>query len=529
MAKKYLSIEMGERIIQVAVFDKKGKNHQLTDSFLLDTPMGAVSDGQLENLEALENVIYTAAKQRGIAQLSGVTFVLTSSRIASREVSLPKMNAKRIKSVVTMSATEYFPVDLTNYHIAHSVLDPLQSGDKDLRVMITAVPRPVISGYIALATKLAIPLQAIDFVSNSHYQALRQMGTVGTVMNVKLNSRTTLITFMRDNTLLLQRSFPFGGDDLLSVVSQAASLQEGNSVQALSLASDASWLEANTTAEQRNEAMERLLASLGRSLDFFKSTYQSENVEKIVIMGDCASICGIRDAFSVATGLPTSSLADVPNVIKLNAQADQTAPFIGCIGSMIAPLELIPEDMINLKKKTDSKKGSVLSGTLLFVASLAASAYIVFGAYTDYMTLVDTRDQKQDRLDFLAAEGVIETYDSYVEYNTMHDNFELLEANLDTPNNELRSFFEELELKMPSDMMVFTATCTADSVSMNVEVPSMEVAAVVISQLRSFNSIDVITVSSVTEEEDELGIVNASFSIVAEYAEPVEETEEATA
>ena len=67
----------------------------------------------------------------------------------------------------------------------------------------------------------------------------------------------------------------------------------------------------------------------------------------------------------------------------------------------------------------------------------------------------------------------------------------------ETPNAQLVAFFEELEEKMPSQILLLSAVCTPESVSMNVTVPGLEEAAVVLSQLRSFKSLSQVNVSGI--------------------------------
>lgn len=75
---------------------------------------------------------------------------------------------------------------------------------------------------------------------------------------------------------------------------------------------------------------------------------------------------------------------------------------------------------------------------------------------------------------------------------------------------------------MPSSILVLSATCDSKGVTMNITVPSFNEAAVVISQLRSFDSIAVIQVSTIAEKKDEAGATTASFSVSCGYPAPQE-------
>ena len=121
MAGKAISIEIGYSLTRVCEVDYKAKTHRVYKHFTISTAEGVINDGVLtpppEYVEALgkalaENKI--KAKQ--------VVFSITSGRIASREVTIPFVKENRIADVVNANASDYFPVDLSQYQLAYSIL-----------------------------------------------------------------------------------------------------------------------------------------------------------------------------------------------------------------------------------------------------------------------------------------------------------------------------------------------------------------------------------------------------------------------
>ena len=83
-------------------------------------------------------------------------------------------------------------------------------------------------------------------------------------------------------------------------------------------------------------------------------------------------------------------------------------------------------------------------------------------------------------------------------------------------------FLEEMERKMPSSLLLMSAVCDEQGVTLNIVTPGMEEADVVIKQLRSFASIQQMDVSTITEITDEGGISSATFSVRCGYNQPEE-------
>ena len=83
-----LNIEIGERIIKVCETAPHGKGYRILSHFLLTTPAGTVTDGQILAAEEVAGVLGAALSERGLSGCS-VVFSVETGRIPSREVMLP--------------------------------------------------------------------------------------------------------------------------------------------------------------------------------------------------------------------------------------------------------------------------------------------------------------------------------------------------------------------------------------------------------------------------------------------------------
>jgi type IV pilus assembly protein PilM len=93
-------------------------------------------------------------------------------------------------------------------------------------------------------------------------------------------------------------------------------------------------------------------------------------------------------------------------------------------------------------------------------------------------------------------------------------------------NDDLVEFIGELEQKMPSEINVLTISASETSVNLNIEVTSKAAVADVIAQLRTFDTITVGNLSTITETKDESETSTVSFSVDCTYVDPVTDTEE---
>lgn len=529
MAAKLLNIEIGDRLVKVCLAVRRGKAFQITNSFMFPTPDQTVTDGQVVDPETLAGVLREQLAINGAGGVRNVTFTLTTTKVASRVVMLPPVKDKQLKAVVETNAADYFPVDMTGYQVSFNLLERVNEPAPGCRVLVMAAPKSMMIGYVRLAKAAGLTLDAIDYTGNSQYQVLRTIPTEKPVMYVDVNVGSTTVSFMHNGVLLMQRIFNFGGDDLVSAAQRAANRPEFTYLDALNSCADTAWLNQTLSTADQADCLNRLVAGIARSADFFKSRRASVEVAQVVLMGTCCRVAGLRELVEQSLDIDTVLLTQVKGVRFVANSAESISTYISCVGSLIAPLSFLPEELRrkHSKRERQSDPDSLVFGAVVCIACVCLAVGMSAFSIGRYLMAANRQKTLQARADELAY--VQQTYDTYISYEAMTQNLALVNANGENVNANLTALFDELEKKMPSSILLLSATCDADGVTMYVTVPGMEEAAVVLSQLRGFESFDVLTVSTITETADDTGYTTATFTVSCAYPEAEADTAETPA
>jgi hypothetical protein len=250
-------------------------------------------------------------------------------------------------------------------------------------------------------------------------------------------------------------------------------------------------------------------------------------ISQVVLIGTCSHLAGLREELNKEIDIDTVLLTEVGGVQFVANSAEGVSSYISCIGSMVAPLELLPEEyrVQSKKKKFQDKTNRDPIRTGVIVAAGCVILGILLSAVGVTRYIVDLNKQKrmQARIDELSY--VQDIYNTYVSYESTDKSLDVVGAYAQDQNSKLTAFLSELEMKMPSSILVLSATCDEEGVTMNITVPSFSEAAVVLSQLRTFDSIAVIRISGVTEAKDDSGATTASFSVACGYPVPATQTD----
>ena len=249
MAAKTLNIEVGKRLVKICVSEKKGKGYAISESFTFPTPDGCVLDGQVISEVTLGDKLMGELSNRDI-KATDVFFSIASSKIATREVTMPAVKDDQIKSIVETNASDYLPIDTSKYAL-DAIL--LERTEEECRVLVIAVPNVIVESYIALADYTGLVIQALDFSGNSQFQVLRGIGGDGVNMYVNVNTDSSSVTFVEDGQLLLQRFLPIGGDEMIVRYMGLKSMEDSEYISALGAISETADDIAPTVHEQRKK------------------------------------------------------------------------------------------------------------------------------------------------------------------------------------------------------------------------------------------------------------------------------------
>ena len=248
---------------------------------------------------------------------------------------------------------------------------------KYFRLCVYAVPANLIKNYYNFADMMNLDIISIDYSGNSSYQMIKRQANKGTNVYIQLNEQDTLISIVRDDVLILQRTVNYGISSLVEAMvehhyfnvrdeKEAMEYLKNNKVFLLesdksdSLQPDTTWLkgEVAVTTEFRKtnqirsvwqeeadleaksnliDTLSLLTNSIARMLDYYKANNKDFEIESIYLFGTGISIKGIEEFFTKEIGIThklLDKLVSVSSIKKATAYRQNPSEFITCIGAI---------------------------------------------------------------------------------------------------------------------------------------------------------------------------------------------------
>lgn len=500
---KVLTIDItNESITIVEVTPSNKKQSTIHNAIIFETPEDAYEDGVIRDKERIAEAIKSQLSANGITNKNAV-FVLTSTKIVNREVMVPFVKENKIKGIINANSSEYFPVNIEDYVVSHSVLETVtdEENNKKLRVLAVAAPENMVRSYYDVAALAGLKVVALDYIGNAMLQLIKTQTTEAmTTMVIQLGSESTVLNIVKGDTLLLQRTVPYGTNVVVNEVMDAKGV---DATTAMTLLQNERLLTVDFDDNAITGAFRYLINNIGRVMDFFTSKNPDKPIDDVFLTGDGALIKGIDGLFKVQLNVSTRVMDTLYNIKfdpKIDLKIYNPVYLMVPIGAAFAPMGF---DLGDTGSKAGS--GSSVDTTPLVVAFLII-AVLVAGGVTAYSFVAKNKAQSQlDQVNrdieaISDIEQIVQAHDNaesvYMDAQNMYSYTENLNENVGT-------LIAELEDKMPKGISLTAFNSSSAGVSFTGNTKTYEDIAAFAINLKEIECIDNTFIQSVTENAGE--------------------------
>jgi type IV pilus assembly protein PilM len=491
---KMLTIEIGYSNTKAVLMDYKKRKPKVYRCAEFPTPQGAIEDGFIvpEKMDELRASIKKGLKKNKL-KAKKVIFTVYSGKIISREITLPGVKEHQINAVIQANITEYFPVELDEYKIAHIKITTYKEGENagKHKVLVIAVEKSLIKGYEELADLLRLKIVDIDYAGNSVFQAVKNSAGADAILVAKIEDENALITIAKQSTVVLQRNVNYN---------------VGTQVEADRIGI--------------NEAAHTIVGTVQRVIDFYESSENGGKVSKVYVVGEGSKNSGLIKNMQDQTEIDCYPIDIIRGAaIKRRVRKQPLSVFATVIGAGLASVGLDDEN----EKKNRGTNYAATSFLMIILIGVLAVTMLATALIPYNTALMEQKSLQKKQQQLAPAKEVYDQYNGMVDLIAKVRYGQALTKN---SNDGILDFIDELEKTLPADVEVSDFSSDESTCVISMRVADKETAAGVIKNLREFESIKSLTVDSIVEEtvnsegeEDGLSSDNTivKFTVTATY------------
>ncbi len=520
MAKRVLSIQTGIWWTKVALMEYGVKHPRVFDVFTFRTPDNAVEDGYIRERESLANQLRAELSKRKISERK-VIFSINSAKVVSREVMVPKVNNRQLKTLAMEQARENFPMDIASYTISYAKMGMLDGDPKtQMKLLLLAVPDNLLSNYVSFAELAGLDIETFEYMGNCAMQFIAKNFIEDAVI-VQLEERSTIVSVVKNNKLVFQRVAPHGFDSTLAAAIDHPVLglrEDQETFEFLcnnnvtrdkikpEMFSDSVIvdLEERTIAIQQayeaiKESMDYHVRIVVSALEFYQNQYKTPLRGTLHLIGDGMRIQGMAKYFDSKINIEVEK-GDYLSLLKMDKKTSGTGlksgealGLLSILGAVLEPMGITPKELADRSAKRNTTKVT----SMIFMVSLIASAVLV--GFSFWKKTTAENKQKELRAEIARLESVKEVYDENVRYRNLNNEYATFDNMTKTQAEKLYRLVCDLEEKFPTFVVAVSFAGADSQVSINIESDVKMSAAQLIMNLKELDYVTDVNIPSMRE------------------------------
>ena len=334
-----LGLDISSTSVKLLELSRSNDQHKVEAYAVEPLPPNAVVEKNISDVEgvgdAIKRVIARAkpgSKQAALAVAGSAVITKTIEMDA-------ELSDEELENQITVEADQYIPYPLDEVAIDFEVLGLSERNPEQVEVLLAACRRENVEMREAALDLAVLKPAVVDIEAHAMKRAFdlikAQLGPSSdelVVVIIDIGATMTTLSVLADDKAIYTREQLFGGKQLTEEIQRRYSL----SFEDAGLAKKQGGLPDDYDEEVLQPFKEAILQQVTRSLQFFFSSSQYDDVDYIVLAGGTASIEGLNEMIEAKLGTPTiiaNPFADMSLSSKVDANAlanDAPALMIAC-------------------------------------------------------------------------------------------------------------------------------------------------------------------------------------------------------
>lgn len=333
-----LGLDISSTTVKLLELSFTGGRYRVESYAVSSLPQDAVIEKSVNDVDGVSNAIRTVVAQSG-TKLKNVSAAVAGSSVITKLIDMPEgLSEDDMETQLTLEADQYIPYPLEEVAIDFEIQGPSPEGDNQVEVLLAACRRETIESRVEAIEGSELVPKIMDVEAYamerafSQVQAQLDLDEDSTVAIVDIGATMTTLSVLNNGQTIYTREQLFGGKQLTDEIMR----RYGLPLEEAGLAKKQGGLPDDYEPEVLEPFKDAVVQQVARSLQFFFSSSQYNDVDHIILAGGVSSMEGLEELVQERLGTPTSvanpfaqmSLSSRVNAVALSS--DAPAMMIAC-------------------------------------------------------------------------------------------------------------------------------------------------------------------------------------------------------
>jgi len=334
-----VGIDISSRTVKLLELSHGTEGYRVESYAVEALPADAMAEKEIKDIAAVGDAVRKLLKHSKAQTKLGAVAVSGSAVITKVIQMNGGLTEQELATQIHLEADRYIPYPLQEIYLDFQVLGPSQKMSGQVDVLLAASRAENVDARIEALSLGGITAKVVDIEA---YAIERTMGLIetkgsgleknNTIAVVDIGSTMTTLSVLKNQTTLYTREQSFGGRLLTDEIQR----RYGLSYEEAGLAKKEGGLPEDYESEVLLPFMDGVVQQVSRSLQFFFSSSEYTDIDRIVLAGGTSMIDGLIPMVEEKLGIPATQVnpfanMSVSNKVNQNLlHADSPALLICC-------------------------------------------------------------------------------------------------------------------------------------------------------------------------------------------------------
>ena len=337
-ATPVLGLDISSTTVKLLELSYTGDRYRVESYAVSSLPQDAVIEKNVNDVDGVANAIRGVVAQSR-TKLKTVAAAVAGSSVITKMIDMPEgLSEDDMETQLTLEADQYIPYPLEEVAIDFEIQGPSPERDNQVEVLLAACRRETIDARVEAidGSELTSKIMDVEAYAMERAFSLVQnqlaLDQDSTVAVVDIGATMTTLSVLNNGQTIYTREQLFGGKQLTDEIMR----RYGLPLEEAGLAKKQGGLPDDYEPEVLEPFKDAVVQQVARSLQFFFSSSQYNDVDHIILAGGVSSMEGLSDLVQEKLGTPTAvanPFAEMSISSRVNAVAlssDAPAMMIAC-------------------------------------------------------------------------------------------------------------------------------------------------------------------------------------------------------
>ncbi len=302
--KPMLGLDISSTTVKMLELSRNGNGFRVENYSVRALPANSVVEKNINDVELVAQAI-KATVQASRSKVKDAAVAVPGSAVISKTIDMPSgLNDDAMELQISLEADQYIPYPLEEVAIDFDVQGPSENSPEQVQVLLAACRRENVESRAAVLELADLNPKVVDVEAYTMERAFALISdqfsdaSDQVVGIVDIGSTMTTLSVLVDGSTVYTREQLFGGKALTEEIQRRYGLSE----EEAGLAKKQGGLPDDYEPEVLEPFKDNVVQQITRSLQFFFSSSQYNDVDHIVLAGGVASMPGLAELIEEKLG-----------------------------------------------------------------------------------------------------------------------------------------------------------------------------------------------------------------------------------